>query len=228
MPAVEIFLGSEITPEIAMEFGADHIFAATGSHWRKDGLGRSRYAPIAGFSEHAFTPDDVMNGAGIEGPVVIYDDDHYYMANVLAEHLAARGYDVHLVCPMPAIAGWMGYTLEQPRVLASLAASGVKTYPNTAAKEWRDGHLHIERCDTHEPLAPIAAGSLISVTARTPSDDLATALDQAGHKPTVIGDALAPGIIQAAVFSGHRAAREFLGGEPANRIFKREVPTLII
>jgi dimethylamine/trimethylamine dehydrogenase len=228
LPDVELFLESEITLETAAEFGADHVFAATGSRWRGDGLGRSCYSPIPGFDGHSLTPDDIMNGLEIEGPVVIYDDDHYYMANILAEHLAERGHEVHLVSPQPVIAGWMAYTLEQPRVLASLAQAGVGMYPNTTATEWRGGHLLIERTDNHEELAPIRAGALLSVTARLPSDELAKELIEAGLAVTAIGDAVAPGIIQAAVFSGHRAAREFLGTEPANRVFKREVPSLIV
>ena len=76
MPNVELFLGSEITPEIACEFGADHIFVATGSRWRDDGLGRTRYTPIPGFSGCAFTPDSILDGESLSGPIVIYDDDH--------------------------------------------------------------------------------------------------------------------------------------------------------
>lgn len=228
MPDVELFLESEITPQMASEFGADHIFVATGSRWRSDGLGHSRYSPIPGFDGNSLTPDDIMKGFAIEGPVVIYDDDHYYMANVLAEHLAGLGHEVHLVCPLPAIAGWMGYTLEQPRVLASLALAGVRMHPNTTAIEWKNGHLLIERSDNHDELEPIRAAALLSVTARLPSDELATDLMEVGLVATAIGDAVAPGIIQAAVFSGHRVAREFLGTEPANRIFKRETPMLLI
>ena len=228
LPNVELFPGSEITPQIALEFGADHIFVATGSRWRGDGLGRSRYSAIPGFDGHSLTPDDIMDGLAIEGPVVIYDDDHYYMANVLAEHLAERGHEIHLVCPLPAIAGWMGYTLEQPRVLASLTEAGVRMYPNTTATQWKDGHLLVERSDNHEKVEPIRAAKLLSVTVRLPIDGLADDLIEAGLGVTPIGDAVAPGIIQAAVFSGHRAAREFLRHEPSDRIFKREIPTLLI
>jgi dimethylamine/trimethylamine dehydrogenase len=97
-------------------------------------------------------------------------------------------------------------------------------YPNTTATRWSDGRLHVCRSDTHAPLAAIAAATLLSVTARLPQDGLKQDLDDRGMAHTVIGDALAPGIIQAAVFSGHRAAREFLDGAAVP--FKREVPVL--
>jgi dimethylamine/trimethylamine dehydrogenase len=55
------------------------------------------------------------------------------------------------------------------------------------------------------------------------------ALREAGIKSvTLIGDALAPGTIAAAVYQGHRYGREFdepLAGEVA---FKREMPSLAV
>ena len=54
------------------------------------------------------------------------------------------------------------------------------------------------------------------------------ALTERGIIHHLIGDAEVTGIIQAAVFSGHRHAREILGDEPEDRIFKRERPTLFI
>ena len=40
------------------------------------------------------TPDDIMDNATVTGPVVIWDDDHYYMAGVMAEVLAKAGHTV--------------------------------------------------------------------------------------------------------------------------------------
>ncbi|MCA1493211.1 FAD-dependent oxidoreductase [Ensifer sp. NBAIM29] len=229
MANVDLYPESEATADDVADFGADHVFVATGSHWRDDGLGRSRYTAIQGFRGNALTPDHILDGGIIAGSVVVYDDDHYYMGNVLAEHLAALGSEVHLVCPLPSIAGWMGYTLEQPRVIAALMEAGVKMYPNTTAIGWEDGVLRIKRSDTYEELQPIRVDNLLTVTARLPNDALGQAIRKSGSVGcTVIGDAVAPGIIQSAVFSGHKAAREFLGTEPENRIFRRETPKLFV
>ena len=38
-------------------------------------------------------------GAAIPSPVLVYDDDHYYMAGALAEQLRKRGLEVHLATP---------------------------------------------------------------------------------------------------------------------------------
>jgi dimethylamine/trimethylamine dehydrogenase len=70
------------------------------------------------------------------------------------------------------------------------------------------------------------------VTSRTPEDELATALaaradsvEAAGIvSVTVLGDALAPGTIAAAVYAGHRYAREF-DLPPSDAVgFLRELP----
>ena len=47
------------------------------------GIGRATETPIAGWqSPNVLTPDDVMAGCEIVSPVIVYDDDHYYMGSV--------------------------------------------------------------------------------------------------------------------------------------------------
>ena len=70
----------------------------------------------------------------------------------------------------------------------------------------------------------IAAKSLVFAGLRAPELALSQELTEAGIAHRLIGDAEVPGPIQAAVYSGHRHARELLGTEPEDRIFKRERP----
>ena len=78
------------------------------------------------------------------------------------------------------------------------------------------------------------AVSLVTVTARIPHDDLyreltsnPEALADSGilqvHRS---GDCRAPGIIAAAIYSGHKLARELDDPEAGFLSFKRERPTL--
>lgn len=228
MGNVNLYAGSELDVDGIAEFEADHVVLATGSRWLDDGRGRSNLAPIAGFKGAALTPDDILGGAEVSGPVVIYDDDHYYMANALAVDLAEKGHEVHIVTPLPTLAGWMGNTLEHPKVLGELMAVGVKMYPNTTATNWSGEALGVIRSDTGENLPEITANTLIAVTNRVPETDLYEALAARGIAHRIIGDAEVPGTIQAAVYSGHRHARELLGNEPKDQIFKRERPTLFL
>lgn len=228
MANVSLYAGSAMTAQMIADFGADHVLLATGATWRGDGAGRTRLFGVPGMAGQALTPDDLMQGTALEGPVVIYDDDHHYMANALAADLAARGHGVHLVSPQPSIAPWMGHTLEQPRMFAELHAAGVRMTPNATAVAWQGDRLSLVRSDTGEDLPDIPARHLVMVGTRLPDPTLPDALDQLGVAHRLIGDAECPGTLQGAVFSGHRHAREILGGEADDRIFKRERPLLFL
>lgn len=228
MTNVGLYAGSDMTADMIADFGADHVLLATGADWRGNGAGRTRLVSIQGFEGHALTPDDLLAGAKIDGPVVIYDDDHYYMANSLAADLAANGHAVHLVSPQPTIAPWMAHTLEQPRMIAELRAAGVRMTSNASAAAWHGDRLSLQRADTGESLPDIPARHLVMVGTRLPDTTLSVGLDRLGIAYREIGDSECPGTMQGAVFSGHRHARELLGTEPADRIFRRERPTLFL
>jgi dimethylamine/trimethylamine dehydrogenase len=220
MANVHLYAGSALDADGVAEFGADHLLIATGARWLGCGRGRSRPDPVAGFDGAAITPDDILAGTEPGRRVVIVDDDHYHMANALAAHLAARGHAVQLVTPLPVLAGWMVNTLEQPRVMRELLDLGVAVHCNAAPVGWRDGALSLRRSDTGAGLADLEADSLVTVGLRAPDLALSQALRAAGVPHRVIGDAEAPGTIQAAVYSGHRHAREIL--EAGAGLFRRE------
>ena len=79
----------------------------------------------------------------------------------------------------------------------------------------------------------IPAASVLLVTSREPEQALYQALNkapgrllEAGIKTVaLIGDCLAPGTIAAAVYSGHRIAREFDAPE-GSLIVRREIPSI--
>tara|TARA_R110002126_G_scaffold291767_1_gene457345 strand:+ start:165126 stop:167150 length:2025 start_codon:yes stop_codon:yes gene_type:complete len=223
---VDLYAQSLLTADDIAAFEADHVFVATGSTWERQGRGHTSYEPIAGFQDRVMTPDDVMAGKPLTGPVVIYDDDHYYMGHVLALKMVREGHAVTLVSPLSDIATWTNYTLEQPRVVAELHKAGVRLMPNTFAKKCSGNTLEIARSDTKQELQSLAFGTLIHIGLRDPDLALFHALPE-GVSATLIGDALAPGLIQAAVFSGHKAAMEF-ETTPGERVHNREAPILYV
>ena len=223
---VALHAESEVTPEMVEEFGADHVFVSGGARWDTSSMGRTRLRAIDGFVEHGVSVDAILDGVEVDAPpVVIYDDHHYYMGNVLASELSRRGLEVVLVTPQPALAGWMGYTLEQPRVVAELHELGVRMLTHAAATHAGEGRLWLVRSDTGEQLSPIETRTLIPVGVRVPELDLWHALPE-GCPRTLIGDSLEPSTIQAAVFSGHRAARDFLERRSTSFAMRRETPVL--
>ena len=232
MANVETYLDSAMTPEQVLEFAADHVAIATGARWCASGVGRANHAPVpvAG-GARVLTPDDIMDGAEAEGPVVIFDDDHYYMGGVLAEKLRAAGREVTLVTPASVVSDWTVNTLEQGRIQTRLMEMEVGIVPLHSLSAIGRESVTLE-CVYTEREREIPCATLVMVTMRRPEDALWRAVSEAaeaGPAPKSvlrIGDCLGPGTIAAAVYSGHRYARE-LGEPEADGVpFRRELPAL--
>ena len=145
MPGVDIYPASELTAEDVLEFGARRVVCATGAHWRRDGLGRHHLAlPLDPSAPGLFTPDDVMDGARIDGPVVIYDDDGTYLAAALAEKLLADGAEVAVVTPHATFARWTALTLEQDRLTRRMLERGVRLETATQLGSFDNENAHCE------------------------------------------------------------------------------------
>ena len=230
MANVEVFRESKMTVENVLELAADHVVVATGAHWRRDGVGRQHTAPIPGSdTQPLFTPDDILAGRLPDGPVLLYDDDHYYMTSVIAERLRAEGSEVIFVTPASDVANWTHNTMEQPRIQARLIELGVeiRTAHNLVAIEAGTAVLS---CVYTGNETRRDSAAIVSVTARLPNEALyralaadASALDAAGISTlNVIGDACAPATVAHAVYAGHRYARELDEPRPEGVPFKRE------
>ncbi len=229
---VQIYRDSRLTPEHVHEFGAAHVVIATGGAWRRDGVGRANWQAVPGLDRAGvFTPGDIMAGAQPEGPIVVYDDDHYYMGGVLAEKLRAEGHDVTLVTPAHSASAWTDYTLELAHIQKRLLEIGVTIVANQRLATMQVDHAELA-CVYTGTRSLVPCASLVTVTARLPNDDLYRALIANGDalkdagigSVTAIGDALAPSTIAAAVYAGHSYARA-LGTNPDGKVaFKREFP----
>ncbi len=224
MPGVDIYPASELAAEDVLEFGARRVVCATGAYWRRDGLGRRHPAPLLDPSSPGlFTPDDVMDGARIDGPVVIYDDDGAYLAAALAEKLIADGAEVGIVTPHATFARWTALTLEQDRLTRRMLEHDVRLEPATQLEGFDREGVHCACVHTGRAVR-LPAASLVVVTSRTPNDRLfralrarPQALREAGiERVDRIGDCDAPGLIAHAVFAGHLLARRFDAPEGRN------------
>lgn len=216
MPNVAMFPGNRLEAQDVLDIGAERVVLATGCHWRRDGFGRSNGSAIPGFDRpNVYTPDDLLRGSLPEGPVLLFDDDGFYLASLLAEVLRAAGRAVHYVTPEDVVAGWTVNTLDYRHIQKRLRELGVELHTglNVTAFEGQKARLACTYSDREQTLA---CASLVSVTARLPNDALYQALcareddwREAGIEAVdCIGDALAPGLIAHAVYAGHRYARE--------------------
>ncbi len=216
MDHVEIFRESKMSAKQVLEIGADHIAIATGAAWRRDGYGANALGALPEISQGAkvYSPDDIMSGVMPEGPVVVYDDDHYYMGTVIAEAIRKSGVPVTLVTPEDKISTWGAYTMDRSRAQAKLMEMGVELVVSQTLSGF-DGAEVALSCNYTGANKRLECSSLVLVTARQPNDtlyeELSTVLSSGSFAlPKTlkrIGDCEAPAIIAAAVYSGHRYAR---------------------
>ncbi|MEE2980238.1 MAG: FAD-dependent oxidoreductase [Pseudomonadota bacterium] len=231
---VAVYRESELTADHVREFAMPRVVLATGATWRRDGVGRTHNLPIDGADgANVFTPDDVFAGASLAGPVVVYDDDHYYMGGVIAEKLSLDGLDVTLVTPASDVSEWTHATLEQSWIENRLDEIGVEIIEKHELAGVGATEVAIEHA-SRSGGRTIPCASVVLVTSRHSNDALyhelvadQAALDAAGiTSVTRIGDCLVPSTIAAAVYSGHRLAREIDSPPQAVVPFLRELPEL--
>jgi dimethylamine/trimethylamine dehydrogenase len=208
LPNVSIFRESPMSAQDIIDFGAHHVVLATGSRWRRDAIGTARETPITIPPDAAIlTPDSL---ASLDGPVMIYDDDNYFMGGALAEMLAQRGHSVTYVTTQPVVSAWTQMTDEQNFIEDRLVSGGVTLHVGHVLQEVGAGAAGF-RTSLARGTVRLEFGSLILVTGRIPQDGLYTELISRGDAPALsqIGDCHSPSHVADAVFAGHRFAREF-------------------
>jgi dimethylamine/trimethylamine dehydrogenase len=221
LPNVEFYRESVVDEEQILEFAADRVLIATGAKWRRNGMGRWHEAPIPGWDRASvITPDDILAGTAPAGPVVVFDDDHYYMGGVIAESLRRTGIDVTLVTPANEVSTWTTHTEEQHRIQSRILGMGIVVETGASLASIGEGCVIVESVHTGRT-REIEAANLVMTTSRLPQDALYHSLvDSIAIQR--IGDCLAPGTIATAVYSGHRAAREMDAEVPIGVAFRRE------
>lgn len=231
MPTVQLMPGSDFTADMVAESGASLVAIATGATWRADGVGSYQGEPVPGLDQlPIFTPDDIMAGRLPAGHVVVVDDDHYYMGGVLAEHLAASGAEVAFVSPDSLVSAYTQYTAEQARIQRRVLTECAAVHLSTRLAGARPGEVLLACVYTGRETA-LAADALVLVTGMSPRDGLYhelagwgdAGLAAAGIRRVArVGDCLGPGIIAAAVYSGHLFARTLDTGLVDQTPFRRE------
>ncbi len=223
----ELFLSSALCVDDLVEFGADAVVIATGAKWRSDGVGSTclqalDFTGSQMSNKLVLTPDDIMRKADL--PVsgmrcVVYDDDHYYMASVVAEKLVEAGLQVTYVTPLPAVSTWTDYTLEQDRIINRFNQLGI------------DIQVNVSLGDQGKFTSTLTAKSvamdyevLMLVGARLPNTSLyeQALADERLTNVYRIGDCHSPGTIQGAVLAGHILARQLSTEALEPQRFKRQ------
>lgn len=213
---VNLYTDSPLAAGDIMEFGLEHVVIATGATWRRDSVGRFNVTPVLrGDEVNVLTPDDILDGAEVKGPVVIYDEDGAYLGNVLAEKLVKDGHEVSYLVPAAEVAPYLALTMEQHKVIARLMELGVRIERLKTLKKVHEDRIEFACIHGGQGLE-LPLGTAVVLTSKTPNDELYQDLlereadwAEAGIKSVSrIGDCEAPSIIAAAIHAGHRWARE--------------------
>lgn len=217
MANVNVYLESELDADQVIELGIPHVVVATGGTWRRNGMGRQYHRPVPGWDrDSVFSAEDILQGAQLQGRVVVFDDEHYYMASVIAEKLARDGCEVIFVTPAAEVGTFSKLTLEFLHVMKRFRELGIEIVEKHNLDRIDDEGLHFSHLWTGKSRL-IGEAKLIMVTMKEPVTDLYDALDArraeieaAGIRSlTRIGDCVAPGPIAQAIHDGHRYAMEF-------------------
>ena len=228
---VQTYTDSALTVTDILEMGSTHVAIATGARWRTDFTGLQHQHPIpVSDTTMIMSPDEIITGSRPEGKVLIYDDDHYYLASALAEQLASDGAEVVLVTPAADIAEWTHNTLENEHIQMRLRELGVEIICKKEMLSVDTGQVTLGCIYMGTPVT-IETNKVIPVTARDAQDSLYHALMEtrdtwadAGIKSiTTIGDCYTPATIAMAVHAGHEYARNRDKTPEEIAFFRREL-----
>ena len=206
----KIFLSSHMSINDITDFNSDTVTIATGATWRNDFIGSTNFDPIETNTYNILTPEDIILEKfknSHKTKFIIYDDDHNYMASVIAEKLLNNGHDVTYVTPLPTVSTWTQYTLEQAAIIERLKSLGIKFALNYKINQ------NFEFVNTiNNKKLKLNSKNIIVVGGRIPNDQLYDdcKLIESLQNVFLTGDCLVPGTIQAAVLSGHQIARKIL------------------
>lgn len=231
MGNVNLYSHSELSADDVLGLEHQHVAIATGARWT-----RHLYSALeipAGKLDHpqVLTPDDLAAGEVPEGPILVYDFDNYYLGGVLAEYLATLGLAVHYATPAGHASAWTIMTNEQPFVHQALHRHGIEVTTQVLLDDFDGERAVVKNIFSGEP-SNITTATVLIVGQRMPADDLYQQLvarseevQKAGIQSLQrIGDALAPGALAHAVYSGHQWSREL--DRPDSTLYLRDVPVV--
>ena len=209
--AIEVRLGTEVTPALVETIGPDAVVVATGSQPRVNGwypdLPHLRSIP-GGDLPHVFTYRDVLLGLlDDKAHVVIVDGIGYHQSSDALDYLAARGCKVEAVAAVGAFAVDM-LPVDRTLWLKGLQGLDVQFHAATMVHRILETAIEMERLSTEERVVLEDIDAVVLSLGNDVDDALYRTLKGQVRELHRIGDCYTPRRIEQAVHEGHKVGRE--------------------
>ncbi|MGB0440631.1 MAG: trimethylamine dehydrogenase, partial [Paracoccaceae bacterium] len=213
-PNAQLYAQSPLSAADILDYGIPNVVLATGANWRVDCYGKTHKKPLPFLQNGTVISPDTLMQSGPDslpdGPIVVFDDERYYLGGVLAEQIVKSGRKVLFVTPAPIVSPYTENTLEQGRIQSRLIELGITILPLKQLAGLTQSSVTLAciysgNTETHD------CAALVPVTSRLPNDQLWHDLqarksdwaDAGLHTVSRIGDCLTPGIIAMATQAGY-------------------------
>lgn len=190
---IEVFLGTEATPDFIEEFGADTVILATGS--------APVTPPIPGI-EHAVQAMDVYDGKKTPGKRIVMIGGGLVGCET-GLFLAKTGHEVTVVEMLPRLAN-ESYGMYREALIWEMEKTGVAMLPDTKCLEIRPDGVVIENAEGRRTLP----ADTVLYALGMKSIDAQPLKDAAGPGCKVAGDAICAAKVDQATRSAYLAAVE--------------------
>ena len=228
LESVNVFLDNQMKVEDVIDMEFDHVVIASGSSWELTTIDDKAIPINTNENSNCLTPDDILNGAKVNGPVVIYDFDYYYMGGLIAEFLSGQGHTVNMVTPFENISPWSFMSNELNEIKLRLNEKNVTIHTDSRMLSSNNSSIEIIN-RFNKDQSSLEASTVVIVGTRKPRDKIYHELIKAKSSKIKsiikIGDADAPGALYHAVYSGHLFA-EYFGEEQQIDNMKHEYPMI--
>jgi 2,4-dienoyl-CoA reductase-like NADH-dependent reductase (Old Yellow Enzyme family)/thioredoxin reductase len=208
---VEIRLGTYVEAAEVEAESPDVLLVATGGSYREDGrqMVTPGELPTGMNLPHVYNPATLLQASlpSLEGKAaLVFDDVGRYEAIAAAEHLAQLGAAVTFVTSCPGFAARMQGTNRDVEALARLNRQGMRLLTTHQLLGIESDFVSV-RAHGLATLDRVPADVVVVMTNPEPARSLFDDLRDTVADVRLIGDALAPRDLLAAIHDGHRTAR---------------------
>jgi pyruvate/2-oxoglutarate dehydrogenase complex dihydrolipoamide dehydrogenase (E3) component len=214
---VTVRLNERWDPAAVLAAAPDAIIVATGSTPRRDGFqtwlpGRA----LPGLDRvEALTGWDVLSGAAVGPRVLLLDEGGHYESLDVAETLVEAGHQVHMVSrfAVPAAMLEMRWEMIGAVHVTRFLKGNFEFHPRSLVLSVEPGRASLAPIEHRHRVSELAVDSFVFMSGSVPDRSVADALaETAGVPVRVVGDAVGPRLLEAAVFEGNNAVRSLEPG----------------